>query len=155
MLEEYKFYIEEEDVVFLSIWFHDAIYSTWRDDNEAKSAFWAKETLKESTMPKESIEKIVRYIEATKTHEANNDSDLCFFLDFDLSILSSDDFIYDVYTRQIRDEFSLMPTFLYKRGRRKVLKNLLERPKIYQTTVFHSKFEAKARENIQRELSNL
>ena len=155
LLEEYKAYIQDEDILFLAIWFHDAIYSTWRDDNEQKSAFWARETLNESTMPKESIEKIVQYIEATKTHEANSDSDLSFFLDFDLSILGADEAIYDVYARQIREEFSLMPSFLYKRGRRKVLKTLLERPQLYQTTIFKMKFEAKARENIKRELNNL
>lgn len=155
LLEEYKFYIQDEDVVFLAIWFHDAIYSTWRNDNEEKSAFWANETLKSSTMPPENIEKVVQYIEATKTHEATTDSDLCFFLDFDLSILGSDDTIYDVYARQIREEYSLTPSFMYKRGRRKVLKRLLERPHIYHTTIFQSKFEAKARENIERELSNL
>ena len=155
LFEEYKFNIQKEDVVFFAIWFHDAIYSTWRDDNERKSAYWAKEFLKESSMPPQDIEKIVYFIEATKTHESNNDSDLSFFLDFDLSILGSDEAIYDVYARQIREEFSLMPSFLYKRGRRKVLKSLLERPHIYQTPVFQNKFEAKARENIQRELNTI
>lgn len=155
LFDEYKFYITNEDVVYLAIWFHDAIYSTWRDDNEEKSAFWANAFLKETTMPAESIEKVVKYIKATKTHESDNDSDLSIFLDFDLSILGSDATIYDVYTRQIREEFSLMPSFMYKRGRRKVLKNLLARPHIYHTTVFRNLMEAKARENIERELKNL
>ena len=155
LFDEYKFYITDEDVVFLAIWFHDAIYSTWRDDNEEKSAFWAKEVLKETSMPAESIEKVVKYIKATKTHESDNDPDLSIFLDFDLSILGSDETIYDVYSRQIRDEFSLMPSFLYKRGRRKVLKSLLSRPHIYHTNIFQNLLEVKARENIQRELKYL
>lgn len=155
LFDEYKFYITDEDVVYLAIWFHDAIYSTWRDDNEEKSAFWANAFLKETSMPPESIEKVVKYIKATKTHESDNDPDLSIFLDFDLSILGSDATIYDVYARQIREEFSLMPSFMYKRGRRKVLKNLLERPNIYHTTVFRHLMEAKARENIERELKNL
>ncbi|MBL7817520.1 MAG: hypothetical protein JNL70_21115 [Saprospiraceae bacterium] len=155
LLEEYKFHVTDEDAVFFAIWFHDAIYSTWRDDNEEKSAFWAQSVFKETTMPQDKIQKIVSYIIATKTHESNNDPDLNIFLDFDLSILGSDDTIYDVYTRQIRDEFSLMPTFLYKRGRRKVLKSLLDRPNIFKTTVFQNSIEAKSRDNIQRELKNL
>ena len=155
LLEEFKFHIRDEDVVFYAIWFHDAIYSTWRDDNEEKSAFWAKQVLKETSMPPESIEKVVQYIQATRTHESKNDTDLNFFLDFDLSILGSDDIIYDVYTRQIREEFSLMPTFMYKRGRRKVLNGLLQRPHIYHSPVFQQMMEAKARENMQRELKNL
>ena len=36
LLEEYKAYIQDEDILFFAIWFHDAIYSTWRDDNERK-----------------------------------------------------------------------------------------------------------------------
>ena len=155
LFDEYKFNLQEEDVVFFAIWFHDAVYSTWRDDNEEKSAFWASEVLKETSIPLAQIEKVVQYIKATKTHESNNDMDLNFFLDFDLSILGADDTIYDVYTRQIREEFSLMPSFLYKRGRRKVLNALLDRPQIYQTSVFYNTMEAKARENLQRELNKL
>ena len=49
----------------------------------------------------------------------------------------------------------MMPTFLYKRGRRKVLKSLLERPHIYHSTLFKNALEAKARENMKRELENL
>ena len=155
LFDEHKFNLQNEDVVFFAIWFHDAVYSTWRDDNEEKSAFWATEVLKETAMPLSLIEKVVHYINATKTHETDNDLDLNFFLDFDLSILGADDTIYDVYTKQIRDEFSLTPSFLYKRGRRKVLNALLERPNIFHTPIFQNTMEAKARENLQRELSKL
>lgn len=155
LFEEHKSSIQNQDVVFFAIWFHDAIYSTWRDDNEEKSAFWAKEVLKETTMPAETIEKVVRFIEATKIHDSDNDADLNLFLDFDMSILGSEEAIYDVYARQIREEFSLMPSFLYKRGRRKVLSAMLERPNIYHTYFFQKTMEAKAKENIQRELNKL
>ena len=155
LFEEFKFNLQHEDVVFFAIWFHDAIYSTWRDDNEEKSAFWAAEVLKETSMPLVNIEKVIQYIAATKTHDSNNEMDLNFFLDFDLTILGADDTIYDVYTRQIREEFSLMPSFLYKRGRRKVLNALLDRPQIYKTSVFYNMMESKARENMQRELFKL
>ena len=155
LFEEFKFNLQHEDVVFFAIWFHDAIYSTWRDDNEEKSAFWAAEVLKETSMPLVNIEKVIQYITATKTHDSNNEMDLNFFLDFDLTILGADDTIYDVYTRQVREEFSLMPSFLYKRGLRKVLNALLDRPQIYKTSVFYNMMESKARENMQRELFKL
>ncbi len=155
LYEEHKFNFQNDDIVFFAIWFHDAIYNTWRDDNEQKSAFWAKSVLKETTLPVESIEKVVRYIEATKTHESENDMDLNFFLDFDLSILGAEEAIYDVYARQIREEFSLTPSFMYKKGRRKILTAMLERPYIYHTSIFQNTMEAKAKENIQRELNRL
>lgn len=155
LLEENKFQIEDEDAVFFAIWFHDAIYDTWKTSNEEKSADFAYEILRQTTMQPARIEKIVHYINATKTHTTNGDRDLSFFLDFDLSILGAEEIIYDVYTRQIREEFHIYPNFIYNRGRRKALRSLLERAYVYNTHEFRGQFETKARANMQRELDTL
>lgn len=155
LLEENKFQIEDEDAVFFAIWFHDAIYNTWKTSNEEKSADFAYEILRQTTMQPARIEKIVHYIHATKTHTTNGDRDLSFFLDFDLSILGAESLIYDVYTRQIREEFHIYPNFIYNRGRRKALRSLLERAYVYHTHEFRGQFETKARANMQRELDTL
>jgi predicted metal-dependent HD superfamily phosphohydrolase len=155
LFEDNKFRVTDEDVVFFAIWFHDAIYNTWKTNNEEKSAEFAHEVLRQTTLSPERIERVVTYINATKTHTSTGDNDLELFLDFDLSILGSEDAIYDVYTRQIREEFSVYPTFVYKTGRKKAMRNMLERPHIFKTDEFRRRFEAKARENIQRELDTL
>jgi predicted metal-dependent HD superfamily phosphohydrolase len=155
LLEDNKFRVRDEDVIYFAIWFHDVIYNTWKNNNEEKSADFAYEVLRQTSMSSERIEKVVEYIKATKTHTANGDSDLELFLDFDLSILGSEEGIYDVYSRQIREEFNSFPNFIYNRGRRKALRGMLEKRYIYHTDEFRKRFEDKARENIQRELNTL
>lgn len=155
LLEDHKFRLRDEDAVFFAIWFHDVIYNTWSNNNEEKSADFAHEVLRQTHMPLSKIETIVHYIHATKTHTADGDTDLELFLDFDLSILGSENAIYEVYARQIREEFHAYPNFIYNRGRRKALRSFLEKRYIYHSDEFRRHYEAKARENIQRELDTL
>lgn len=153
--ESNKNRLADEEIIYLSIWFHDAVYDSWKSDNEERSADMAEQFLKSINYPEHRIVKVVEYILATKTHESNGDSDLNFFLDFDLSILGSEETIYDIYTQQIRDEYSFYPGFMYNRGRRKVLKAFLEKDFIYKTEEFRAGLEKQAKENIQRELDTL
>ena len=155
LLEDNQFRIHDEEVIFFAIWFHDAIYNTWKTNNEEKSADFAEDILSKTSMSPKRVQKVVDYIKATKTHTSNGDNDLEFFLDFDLSILGAEPTIYDVYTRQIREEFSIYPNFVYNRGRKKALRHFLEKSYIFHTYEFRSKFEAQARANIQRELDGL
>jgi predicted metal-dependent HD superfamily phosphohydrolase len=155
LMGEHHTLLLDEDVVYLAIWFHDAVFDSWKSNNEEESAEWAREFLTALNFPNLKTEKVVNYIIATKTHESNGDKDMDFFLDFDLSILSAEETIYVVYTKQIRDEFSFYPNFLYNRGRKKVLQNFLGKNRIYKTDLFYENNEIKARENIQRELDAL
>jgi predicted metal-dependent HD superfamily phosphohydrolase len=155
LYEEYKPSLMDTDVVFFAIWFHDAVYNTWKNDNEEKSAALAKTVLSKTNISAERLQKVVDYILATKTHETNGDDDLSFFLDFDMSILGSEETIYDIYTKQISDEYSFYPTFLYNRGRKKVLESFLEKTSIYKTPIFKNLFEQSARANIKGELDSL
>lgn len=155
LLENYRFQVNDYDALYLAIWFHDAIYVAGRNDNEQKSAEWAKSFLSKTLMPIEQIEKIYRYILTTQTHETTGENDLNYFLDFDLSILGADEEIYDIYARQIKEEYSFFGSFLYSIGRKKILKRLLELPSIYKTEYFKDKYETIARQNIEREIELL
>lgn len=155
MLETHKYHIADDEVMFFSIWFHDSIYNTWKSDNEEKSAIWAKEVLSQTNFPAERIEKVCAYILATKTHTPTGDSDLNWFLDFDLSILGSLSSVYELYVRQIREEYTLIPNFIFNKGRKKVLRSLLEKERLYQTEDFRTRLEAQARMNIEAELQEI
>ena len=154
MMEQYRVHVNDEDTVFTAIWFHDAVYNTLKSNNEEKSAAWAEQFLTEMNVPKDRIEKVKRYILATKNHDTTTENDLALFLDFDLAILGADAVIYEVYAKQIRQEYSLYPGFLYNNGRRKVLKSLLSRSAIYSSELF-SGLEQAARRNLQDELDGL
>jgi predicted metal-dependent HD superfamily phosphohydrolase len=156
-LKQYEFQINDWESVYLAIWFHDSVYVPNKPGNEEKSAELARKFLNQTRYPPARIEKVIEYILATQNHEVSEDASLDFqyFLDFDLSILGSDETIYDTYAKQIRDEYFLYPNFMYNRGRKKVLQHFLDKPFIFKTDDYRAKFEDKARENLQRELSRL
>jgi predicted metal-dependent HD superfamily phosphohydrolase len=155
LMEQVNFQMNDEEVMYFAIWFHDAIYDPLKQDNELKSADWAKRILSQTNFPEDKIEKVCHYIMSTKDHESSGEHDLNFFLDFDLSILGAEDMIYDIYARQIRDEYHFYPGFLYNRGRRKVLNALLEKPSLFHTDDYKNRLEEKAKINMRRELDNL
>ena len=142
-------------VVQLAVWFHDAVYNPLRDDNEARSAVQAREFLAETTLSKARQQRVAFLIECTKDHtqpSPPDDTDLQLFLDADLGILGASEKDYWQYARQVRQEYQLVPDFLYRRGRRKVLTKLLTTPVLYRTTAYRAQLDAAARRNLQAEL---
>ncbi len=137
----------------LSIWFHDIIYDPSQKDNEAKSAELAKKCL--STIDEDVLDLVCTYILSTTKHRTLlDDKDNKLFLDIDLAILATDPKTYQRYSKAIRKEYKRYPNFLYRIGRKKVLRSFLNRPAIFFTTWFHEKYESIARQNLQWELQN-
>ena len=151
-LEKHKEKIEDWDILLCSIFYHDIIYDVKKQDNEERSADVAAARLLKIGFPKDKIEKCYRQIVATKKHEATGDFDTDIFTDADLAILGSDWETYEIYTQNIRKEYSIYPDFLYNMGRKKVLKHFLEKEKIYKIPFFFEKYEAQARANLAKEL---
>ncbi len=153
-LHSYPEEINDTLSIELAIWFHDAIYVPLRKDNESRSAKFFHEQLS-LYLPIERTRKVMGYIEATKNHSKTTDRDLQIFLDLDLAILGQSKTVYQNYANQVREEFGYVPNFLYKRGRKLVLKSFLDKNTIYQTLFFKEKYEEQARKNIQEELESL
>ena len=141
------------DEVLIAIFYHDLIYKATRKDNELKSAEFACNLLKNNTILDENL--IFELIMATQLHQHNSISDVNWFIDFDLKILSKDWEQYQIYCNQIRKEYRIYPDFLYKPGRKKALEHFLEQPFIYQTTAFRDLYEKTARTNIEKEIQLL
>ncbi len=141
-------------VTEFAIFYHDIIYDVKQTDNEQKSALFCKDRLTCLNVDISIIEDTVTLINETKTH---NPSSKCnaLFLDADLSILGSNEDIYENYTKQIRAEYAVYSQSDYYTGRKKVLKHFLEKERIYHSDYFYNKYEAKARENIENELKTL
>ncbi|WP_019946222.1 HD domain-containing protein [Hymenobacter aerophilus] len=156
-VEEYADLIQDREVVELAVWFHDAVYDYLSSENEARSAALARQFLAHSTLSAERQARVAYLIECTARHTAAHApaSDLDFFLDADLRVLGAEPEIYAEYARQIRQEYRLVPALLYRRGRRKVLEQLLAAPALYRTTDFQARFEAAARRNLRAELAEL
>jgi predicted metal-dependent HD superfamily phosphohydrolase len=154
--ETYAAQLHDRDVVAFSVFYHDIIYNVLRKDNEARSALLAVKRLHSLKVPEEKIAQVKIYIEATQTHAltagVKHVSDLQLFLDFDMSILGAGWDEYETYTRQVRREYRIYPDKLYYPGRRQFLQHCLQAEFIFQTPVFRDEFEARAKQNMAREL---
>jgi predicted metal-dependent HD superfamily phosphohydrolase len=148
--------IQNQDALYFAIWFHDVIYDTKRSDNEEKSAEFAVEALASLGIPEQTIALAREMILATKHHRGADLSwDTNAFLDLDTSILGAPEEIYKEYSRAIRKEYSWVPSFLYRKGRLKVLNDFLEREYIYSTEELRARYEPQARHNIAEEVRAL
>ena len=155
LAEEYVGFLQSPDTVLFAIFYHDIVYNTKREDNEEQSAELAGIRLMELGISEEMTHDCKTFISATRTHESSDDPDLNYLLDMDLSTLGFEWEKYRLYAAGVRKEYSQYPGFLYRGGRRKVLKHFLKMGRIYKTEVFYTRFEMQARGNLQRELKEL
>ncbi|CAI8899094.1 hypothetical protein [Chryseobacterium sp. IT-36CA2] len=150
-----KMNISDFTALSFSVFYHDIIYDATSKANEEKSAAKAEKRLAELHMHQDTISIISEQILATKSHQRSDQKDINYLLDADLSVLGKDFNTYLEYTQNIRKEYSIYPDFLYKPGRKKVLKHFLELESIFKTEHFKEKYEVQAKENIAKELQLL
>jgi predicted metal-dependent HD superfamily phosphohydrolase len=136
--------------VELALWFHDAIYDVRRDDNEARSAQWAREAI-----GGEAGERVHDLVLATRHSASPSAADAALVVDIDLSILGAPAHAFDDYERQIREEYAWVPAGLFRRRRRAILDGILARPFIFSTLHFRERLEVAARENLARSIAAL
>lgn len=149
--------ISNWNILLFSIWYHDIIYKPTRKDNEEKSAFLANKRLELLKIDEKPLEIVQNLIISTKNHTVilNENNDNSYLLDIDLSILGSDWNTYQNYSKNIRKKYAIYPSFMYKKGRKKVLQHFLERETLYFTEIFQHKYEEKARNNLTKEIELL
>ena len=139
----------------LALWFHDAIYDVRRQDNEERSADWARSAAARAGAAEAVCSRLHQLILATK-HDAEPPSpDAALLVDVDLAILGAAPERFDEYERQIRDEYSWVPGFVFRRKRREILQGFVARPRLYNTTHFRDRYEARARANLIRSIRRL
>lgn len=139
--------------VELALWLHDAVYRSWRRDNEEQSAALGAELLRAA--PLETVERIRQMILDTRHRDEQLAGDTALVADVDLAILGQPADVYAGFARAIRREFWWVPRARYRAGRAAVLEKFLARSSIYQHDRFHRRYEGQARENIARELAQL
>lgn len=147
--------LKSPETVRFAIWYHDAIYNGSRSDNEEKSAQMAEARMTTLGVAPDVIQQTASLIRATASHVLTPDvdhSDGKFFMDIDLAVLARPREVYATYMKQVRQEYKMYPDLLYKPGRKKVLRKMLEMPRIYKTDLFHDMWETKARENLAWEI---
>jgi predicted metal-dependent HD superfamily phosphohydrolase len=150
-----KIQIKDWDTILFSLYYHDIIYNPLKTTNEEKSAEFAENRMQLIGVPQKTIENSLNQILATKKHLLSLDNDTNIFTDADLSILGQPWNVYVNYYTQVRNEYALYPDLIYKPGRKKVLQHFLQMERIFKTDFFYTKFELRAKENLQKELELL
>eukprot|EP00760_Papus_ankaliazontas_P031658 PhM_4_TR5388/c0_g1_i1/m.8999 len=148
--------------VYLSIYFHDAVYDPIRKDNEDMSAVMFRQYADEIFLAEAEKDLVIKYIMATQHHtnveleEVAADMWLGYFLDMDLAILASDYAErYVEYTEQVRKEYSHFSDANFRSGRRAFLEAFVKEPRLYKTDFFHEKCDAQSRQNMRNEIASL
>ena len=155
LFHQFNSIITQKSVVFLSIIFHDIIYNPKAADNEEKSAELFQ-TLMTSFLPIDIITIVLDFIIATKSHQlSSNNINLKLFLDFDMSIFSTDRSIYIKYANSIRNEYIHVDFEVYCVKRSEFLRSML----LPSYQIYHSEYfkenEMKAKDNILYEIQFL
>jgi predicted metal-dependent HD superfamily phosphohydrolase len=140
--------------VEVALWFHDAVYDSHRSDNEEQSAQWAERYLAAAAVAPAVISRIVEMILATKFH-AEREGDIALVVDIDLGILGAAVQAFETYDHAIRREYDWVPEAQYRAARCQILQTFLDREAIYQTQTFRRHYEAQARENLSRKITEL
>lgn len=140
--------------VVLAAWFHDAVYDGERDAEE-RSATWAEDALPGS-VPAEVVEEVARLVRLTETHRpTDDDPNGCALSDADLAILAAPAERYAAYTAAVRREYAHLDDDVFRDGRAQVLASLAEKEHLFHTAYAREHWEAAARANLERELTEL
>jgi len=153
-----RHFVQNPDALEFAIFFHDIICEPSLDDNEERSARLAYHLCKGCGADKEFARNVMNLILMTK-HDGNADDinltlDSRLIADIDLAILGKPAAEFDKYEQAIRKEYAHLPEDLYARERIRLLRDFLKRG-IYQTIFFISRYDLKARENLERAIQRL
>jgi predicted metal-dependent HD superfamily phosphohydrolase len=141
--------------VEIALWFHDAIYKPLSVDNEKQSADWAAAFMLENGAATDAATRVHRLIMVTRHNAPTQTTDEAALMDIDLSILGTNPLVYARYEKQVRQEYRLVPAFLYRKKRAAILRGFLERPKIYTSGCLQDATEQQARMNLQHAIAEL
>jgi len=141
--------------VELALWFHDAVYDARSQDNEERSADWARTACRQAGLPAEVADRVGGLVIATRHDAVPQSGDARIIADIDLSILGAAPARFDEYERQIRQEYAWVPAQFFRRERRRILEGFLDRPRIFHSMHFFQSLESAARDNLRRSITRL
>lgn len=154
-LEQSKHLANNYNALETALWFHDAVYKVFSSNNELYSANLASEFLRKNSAKHCFIIEVHRLIMATRHSAIPCDNDESLLVDIDLSILGCTSEHYDQFEAWVKEEYKLIPSFIYKKKRKEILEGFLARERIYSHEYFFDKFEQSARKNLRNAINKL
>ena len=141
--------------VVCAAWLHDAVHRG-RDDDEERSADLAVQVLTDLAVDGGLVDEVARLVRMTLAHDPAPGDDLGALLsDADLAVLGAAPERYARYAADVRSEYAHVPDAAFRTGRSAVLRDLLDRPRLFRTSAAHSRWDATARRNLRGEIAGL
>jgi len=154
--EELKVLASDYTAVQLAVWFHDVVYDPQAEDNEIRSAEYARRTLVELGLAPEMAKRVSDLILTTISHTAEaGDIDAQILIDADLATLGVGEVRFRSQSEALRQEFSWLSDKEYRQNREQILNSFLERDRIYYTDQLFDTLEDKARRNLAWAVADL
>jgi predicted metal-dependent HD superfamily phosphohydrolase len=135
--------------VEFALWLHDAIYKTWRSDNERRSAAWAVRLLEQGGVKDDVVSRVQELVLATRHTGGDYAADAALVVDVDLSILGQPHGVYVQFEHDVRKEYWWVPHRRYAAGRTAILQSFLDRSYVYGWPLFRDRYEVQARQNLE------
>jgi len=155
-LEPIRASLNDPEAVETAIWFHDFVYDPGPNQNEEKSAQFAKDILQATGLSSEFTAKVSDLILSTKHISPSEESDTQYLNDIDMAILGQSSDIFDKFDQDIEKEFIIFYSpEIYLNGRIKFFDTMLNRENIFLTDHFKNKCQKQAQENIERKKTEL
>ena len=167
-LDEAAGRMKNPEIVEIALWYHDAVFDPRAADNEERSAIWAESFLSAHGAAPDLSTQVYRLIMATRHAVADNaasdtapsdaapsDADRAWMIDIDLAVLGGDPVTYDRFENAIRQEYAWVDDAIFCEKRAALLRSFLDRPRLYATDYFFTRFEKSARLNLERALCAL
>ena len=146
---------QDADLVEFALWAHDVIYDPRRDDNERRSAEWARRVLLDAGRSSAVGLRAHALVIATQHDAISTDDDARLLCDIDLAVLGAGRARFDEYEEQIREEFAWVPEPVFRVRRAELIARFRARSSIYGTAHFRQTLEGAARSNLERSLTAL
>jgi|SRR3989339_627135 len=154
-----KLYLIKHSLVMkMALMHHDAIYDPTKNDNEERSNELMRANMKELGFVPWGMDLASDLVLVTKPLAVPKTSDEFYMRDIDYSILGKPWERYDRYMKGIRKEYSHVSDEDFKKRRMAFLEGCLKKSAsngLYFTDYFKKRYEAYARDNLQRELAIL
>jgi predicted metal-dependent HD superfamily phosphohydrolase len=141
--------------VELALWFHDAVYDVRSDDNEDRSAAWARDALLAAGVAADAAGRVHDLVLATRHAALPDTPDATLVVDIDLAILGAPPDRFAQYEAQVWAEYAWVDDATFRRRRHEVLTGFLARPTIYGSEHFRSRLEAAAGANLRHSIERL
>ncbi len=142
------------DTLELAIWFHDAVYDTDCQDNEARSVELMHRLSMQQITPTRQA-RIAELIMATLHRDPPQSSDACLMVDIDLMsfALPSEQFLEN--SHKVRRESAHLSDAEFYPGQIRFMRSLVNRKRFFHTDYINFHYEASARRNVDSYLSAL